>query len=166
MKQTPQDPQDQQDDQDAMIPVEDLELKISELTADLQRVHADFVNFKRRSEEDQDRVSDMAKVGIIMKFLPFFDTVERALEHIPEELQGNTWTKGIVQVSKQFESILKDLGVTRIEALDKPFDPNLHEAVSMDESGEGEEVVIEELQPGYMVNGFVIRHSMVKVGRR
>ncbi|HEV2412588.1 MAG TPA: nucleotide exchange factor GrpE [Candidatus Saccharimonadales bacterium] len=144
-----------------------LQPQIDQLTADLQRMQADFINFKRRSEQEQERLSDMAKVAVVMKFLPFVDNVKRALAHMPKELENDQWAKGVVQLGAQFTTILDELGVRRIEAVGHPFDPNLHEAVSVDdEAGEGEEVVVEELQPGYELDGFVLRHSVVKVGKR
>lgn len=81
--------------------------------------------------------------------LPIIDNFERALKHVPKELEGNEYVKGIEGIVRQFEKTLADIGVERIKAVGEPFDPHLHEAVSM-EAGDGkQEVVSEELQSGY-----------------
>jgi molecular chaperone GrpE len=148
-------------------PVEDQlgeqDVQIEELTADLQRVQADFANFRRRSEEDRASFIDMAKQDVILRVLPLLDNIHRALMHAPEELKDNQWAQGVAQIGKQAEDSLKALGIERIETLGQPFDPHLHEAIAHD--GEGE-TVIEELQPGYKIGNKVIRHAMVKVGKK
>lgn len=140
-----------------------LESKIEELTADLQRVHADFVNFRRRSEEEQGQIMVVAKQAVISQLLPLLDNLDRALSHIPKELESNSWAEGVAQVAKQSEVTLKELGVEKIQAKGQVFDPHLHEAVGL-EDGEGDhEVVAEELQTGYKIGETIIRPAMVKV---
>lgn len=143
----------------------DLQQQVDELTADLQRLQADFVNFRRRADDERSQLMDAAKVSILQKLLPAIDNIERALSHMPAELHDNQWAKGVTQVPKQLEGILNGLGVQKIAAMGEEFDPHLHEALSYDESGEGEEKVIEVLQDGYMVNDQVLRPAMVKVGK-
>lgn len=142
---------------------DEFQVQIDELTADVQRISADFANFKRRASDERQQLSDVAKTSVVSQLLPLFDNLERALTHMPDDLQGNAWAKGVAQLAKQFEEALNKLGVTRIPAKGQRFDPNLHEAVSY-EDGDGEEIVLEELQAGYQVNGQVVRHSIVKVG--
>lgn len=144
---------------------DDLQAKIEELTEDLQRVHADFVNFRRRSDDERAQLRDQAKIGVMMQLLPLIDNLDRALTHLPQELEDNQWAKGVGQLAKQFSGILKELGIEEIQAAGQPFDPHLHEAVSYDD-GEGEEIVEAELQKGYKLGDQVIRHSMVRVGRK
>lgn len=150
---------------DTQPKVQDLQQHVDELTADLQRVSADFANFKRRSDDERQQLSQTAKITVISQLLPLFDNIERALAHMPAELKDNQWAKGVAQLTKQFESTFKNLGVEKIIALGQPFNPSLHEAVSYEEDGEGEEVVVAELQAGYKAGDKVIRHSVVKVGR-
>jgi molecular chaperone GrpE len=146
--------------------VQELENTIGELTADLQRIQADFVNYRRRMEEDRAQLVQTTKAATIMKLLPMIDNIERALNHLPAELQDDTWVKGVVSLQKSLEKSLQDLGVTRIEALHQPFNPELHEAISM-EDGDGEqEVVIEELRAGYKLGDVVVRPTMVRVGHK
>ncbi|HSX48495.1 MAG TPA: nucleotide exchange factor GrpE, partial [Candidatus Nanoarchaeia archaeon] len=84
---------------------------------------------------------------------------------LPADLADNAWAKGVEQVAKQSQDILKSLGVEKIESVGQPFDHNLHEAVAVDGDGD-DEVVAEELQPGYQMGDKVIRHAMVKVSRK
>ncbi|HSH31799.1 MAG TPA: nucleotide exchange factor GrpE [Candidatus Saccharimonadales bacterium] len=150
--------------------VSQLQDKIAELEADLKRVQADFVNYKRRSDEERGEVLNLVKQDVVLQILPLLDNIGRALGHLPPELEQDGWARGVSQVAKQSEEILKSLGVTKIEALGQPFDPNLHDAIAYEESNatgqeSNVEVVTEELQPGYRLGDKVIRHAMVKVGR-
>lgn len=136
---------------------------IDELTADLQRVQADFVNFRRRTEEEKASIMVIAKESVILQLLPVIDNIERALAHQPAELKNNEWAKGVAQIAKQTEATLKEMGVKKIATAGEQFDPELHEAVGY-EDGDGEnEIIVEELQPGYFMGDRVIRHAMVKV---
>ena len=95
--------------------------------------------------------------------LPIVDNLERALKHVPKDLEGNDYVKGVQGVVKQFEKTFEEIGVERIKTVGEEFDPKLHEAVVMEE-GEGDhEVVSEELQAGYRLGDEVIRHAIVKV---
>lgn len=138
--------------------------EVQELTEHLQRLQAEFANFRRRSEEQRAGFIDSAKTEIMAEVMPLLDNVERAAAHLPEELKENAWAKGVSQISKQAQETLKNLGVEKIESLGQAFDPHIHEAVGSDDSG-ASEVVVEELRPGYRMNDKVIRPAMVKVGK-
>ena len=85
------------------------------------------------------------------------------MKHIPENLKDNDYIMGIKSILNQFEKVIKDLGVEKIQTVGQPFNPSVHEAVVMEE-GEGEhEIVVEELQSGYKIGDQVIRHAIVKV---
>lgn len=146
----------------------EFEERIEELTTDLQRVRADFENYRKRVEQEKEMARASGKVGAIMKLLPVIDNIERAIGHVPSDLADNAWAQGVVMLVKNLEKSLSGMNVTRIEA--KPgelFDPELHEAIQFDEDAEGEqEVIAEELQAGYRLGEDVIRHSMVKVTRK
>lgn len=139
--------------------------KLAELEADLKRVQADFVNYRRRQEDDRSQILDLAKQDVILQILPLLDNLDRALGHLPPELASNPWAKGVEQVLKQADKILSTLDVRRITALGQPFDHNLHEAIAYEDGSGDVEVVVEELQPGYKMGDKVIRHAMVKVGK-
>jgi molecular chaperone GrpE len=140
-----------------------LKQQLADLTEALQRERADAINVRRRSEEDRLRLGSFFKAQIVGELLPVIDNFERALRHVPKELEGNQYIKGIEGIVKQFEDSLVRLGVSRIKTVGEPFDPNLHEAVSMEEGDGDKEIISEELQPGYILGDEVIRHAMVKV---
>lgn len=143
--------------------VEDLKQQVGELTEALQRERADSLNIRRRHDEQIASLKDLVKVGVIEDLLPVIDNFERALKHVPKDLEDNDYVKGVSGVVKQFEDALNGMGVERIKTVGEHFDPNLHEAVGM-EDGDGEiEVISEELQSGYKLNDVIIRHAMVKV---
>jgi molecular chaperone GrpE len=143
--------------------VEVLEQQIADLTEALQRERADATNIRRRHEEQLGKLNTLVKAGVVAQLLPVIDNFERALKHVPQDLEGNDYIKGISAVVKQFEKTMSDLGVARIKTVGEPFDPNLHEAVSMEEGDGDQEIVSEELQSGYTLGDEVLRHAMVRV---
>lgn len=147
---------------------EELEQQVHELTQDLQRVRADFENYRKRVEQEKELARAGGKVGAIMKLLPVIDNIERAIAHTPEELKENKWAQGVSGLVKNLQKSLEALNLTRIDAsAGAKFDPELHEAIQFDEAAEGDnEVIAEELQPGYKLGDDVIRHSMVKVTKK
>lgn len=144
----------------------DLLHQLGELTEALQRERADATNLRRRYDEQIASLQSIAKASVVRELLPVIDNFERALKHVPPQLAKDDYIKGIDVIVKQFEKTLADLGVQRIKTVGEPFDPNMHEAVSV-EDGDGEhEIVSEELQPGYMMGEEVLRHAMVRVKRQ
>lgn len=143
---------------------QELQLKADELTNDLQRLRADFENYRKRVDTEKTQLSDLAKAATIMKLLPVIDTIERAVAHAPAELADNQWAKGVTSLTKNLEKSLQELGLARIQAAPgTDFNPSQHEAVMMDETEGDKQVVAEELRAGYTLSGQVIRPSMVKV---
>lgn len=141
----------------------DLRAQVDELTAALQRERADALNAARRHDEQLASVREHAKVAVVHELLPVIDNFERALKHTPSELKINDFVKGVEVIVKQFEKTLADLGVSRIETVGKVFNPELHEAVSVEEGKGDKEIVSEELQSGYKLGDKVVRHAMVRV---
>lgn len=142
---------------------EALEQQIADLTEALQRERADVINVRRRHEEQIISLKNLVKSQIIEELLPVIDNFERALKHVPAELKGNDYIKGVNGVVKQFEKTLADFGVERIKTVGEHFDPNLHEAVGMEDGDGDKEIIIEEHQAGYKLGDDIIRHAMVKV---
>ncbi len=140
-----------------------LQQQVGELTEALQRERADVTNVRRRHEEQLANLKSVVKASVVRDLLPVVDNFERALKHVPAELQGNDYIKGVEGIVKQFEKTLGDIGVERIKTVGEPFDPQYHEAVSMEEGEGATEVVSEELQAGYKIGDEVIRHAMVRV---
>jgi molecular chaperone GrpE len=140
-----------------------LQQQVSELTEALQRERADAMNLRRRHDEQLASLKTTVKASVVRDLLPVIDNFERALKHVPPELEGNGYVLGTQSIVKQFEKVLADLGVERIKTVGEPFDPRYHEAVSMDEGDGDTEVVSEELQSGFRIGEDVIRHAMVRV---
>lgn len=137
--------------------------QLTELTADLQRLQAEFINFKRRSEEERTRAVAAGKEQAAIALLPVLDNIERAVAHEPEDIKDHAWVKGVSAVSKQLGSQLEAIGLVKIGVVGEPFDPEKHDAIAVDE-GEGDtEVVSAVLQTGYQFGDQIIRHAMVKV---
>lgn len=141
---------------------EELAAENARLTEALQRERADATNVRRRAEEDRVKLGSFYKANVVRELLPVIDNFERALKHVPKELEKNDYIKGVQGVVKQFEQVLAKLGVERIKTVGEPFDPALHEAVSHEEGDGKTEVVSEELQAGYVLGDEVIRPAMVR----
>lgn len=140
-----------------------LEQQIAELTHALQRERADAINLRRRHDEEMAGLRTRSKANVVRELLPVIDNFERALKHVPEDLKDHDFVKGVQGVVTQFEKTLKDMGVERIKTVGEPFDPVLHEAVSMEDGDGTREIVSEELQAGYKLGDDIIRHAMVRV---
>ncbi len=138
--------------------------EIAELRDRVARQMAEFDNFRKRTDREKTvRFDDGAKY-ILEKLLPVVDNFERGLGQIPEEKKEDPFVTGMEAVLKQLMKVLSDSGVTAIEAKGEPFDPERHNAVMhVDDENEGENVVVEELQKGYLYKDQVLRYSMVKV---
>lgn len=145
---------------------EELNSKIAELTEALQRERADATNIRRRHEAEISSLRNRVKSMVISDLLPVIDNFDRALKHVPKDLEDNEYVKGVSAVVKQFENTLSEMGVERIKTVGEHFDPNLHEAVSMDDGDGNDDIVSEELQSGYKIGDDVIRHAMVRVKKQ
>lgn len=143
--------------------LKDIEKQLDEVTDALKRERADATNIRRRHEEDIENLRTKSKINVVRELLPVIDNLERALKHVPKDLEKNDYIKGVQGVVKQFEKTLADIGVERIKATGEHFDPHLHEAVSMEEGNGKHEIVSEELQAGYRLGDDIIRHAMVRV---
>ena len=140
------------------------DLKIEELEDKVKRQLAEFENFRNRTEKEKSRMYEFGARDVIEKMLPVVDNFERGLAAIPEAEKGGPVASGMEMIYKQMMTTLEGLGVTPIDALNKPFDPNFHNAVMHVEDEEIEEsTVVEEFQKGYIYKEHVIRYSMVKV---
>lgn len=140
------------------------DLKIEELNDRLIRNMAEFDNFRKRSDKEKAQMFEIGARDIIEKVLPVIDNFERGLGAISEEEREGAFAQGIEKIYKQLVTSLTDAGLKPIEAVGKPFDPNFHNAVMHAEDPEqGDNLVAEEFQKGYMYRNTVVRHSMVKV---
>jgi molecular chaperone GrpE len=147
---------------------QELEQQVGELTSDLQRTRADFENYRKRIDAEKVAARESGQASAILKLLPVIDNIERAITYMPEDLKDHAWAQSVANLVKQLDKSLEGLHLKRIEAVQgTEFNPELHEAIQFDEDAQGDkEVVAEELQAGYLLNGQPIRHAMVKVTRQ
>lgn len=129
-----------------------------------QRAQADFENYKKREEAKQAEILEFAKEVTVVKLLPTLDALQQGLKHAPENVDEK-WLAGINGTLVQLDKVLTELGVKRIEAVGKQFDPNFHEAVR-EVAGDKDGEVVEELQTGFELNGKVIRPSQVVISKK
>lgn len=138
--------------------------QIEELTLKLTRMQADYNNLKRRTDIEKKGSVDFGIETLACELLPVLDNFERALEAESDKEAG--FYQGIKMIYSQFVEILNKMGIEEIDALHNAFDPNLHNAIMVEESEEHEEdIVIGILQKGYKFKDKVIRPSMVKVSK-
>lgn len=129
-----------------------------------QRTQADFVNYKRRIEQEKRDWGRSAKADIVLRILPTLDDLTRAVKSLPPDLARSDWAQGIVLIERKFQSDLESLGLKRLEPVGKPFDPWESEALmhqSSDEHPSG--TATAEVRAGYTLDGKVIRPAQVIV---
>jgi molecular chaperone GrpE len=129
-----------------------------------QRTQADFVNFKRRTEQERSEYARGARGDIVARLLGPLDDLDRAVASLPSGLADNDWAQGVVLIARKFHSALDALGVRPIEAEGKPFDPYQEEAVAREPSqAVPAESVTQVVRSGYAIDGRVIRPAQVVV---
>jgi len=133
--------------------------KEAELTDALQRLQAEFENYKKRTAKECASTGDSASADVISRFLPVIDSFELAKKNV-----DGVAKEGIDSLYNQFLTILTDVGLEVIDTKGK-FDPHMHEALLTEESETEKNMIIEELQKGFTFKGRVLRHSKVKVSR-
>jgi molecular chaperone GrpE len=128
-----------------------------------QRSAADFANYKRRTDEERATLGQFSNAILIGKLLAVLDDFDRALDSVPPEAH-DAWIDGVKLVERKLRNVLESEGVTPIEAMGQPFDPNIHEAVAHEDTAEHpDNEVIGEVQRGYRLHDRVIRPSLVRV---
>ena len=152
----------------AEVPAEEVPSELDKLRADLAaekdkylRLAAEYDNFRKRSARERDNIYADVKADTLLKLLPVYDNLERALKNPTAD---EAYRKGVEMTMNQFLETLKAMGVTPIEAEGKPFDPTLHNAVMhMEDPERGEQEIVQEFQKGFKMGERVIRFSMVQV---
>ena len=136
--------------------------KAESYLANWQRAQADFINYKRRSEQEKEEISKFANSALMLNLLSILDDLKRAFASIPPDLDELSWVDGIRLIERKLLANLEAQGLSPIKALGESFDPYLHEAIRQDKGKEG--IVIEEAQKGYKLHDRVIRPSRVVIG--
>jgi len=135
-----------------------------EYYAQLQRVMADFDNYRKRVVKEKDAQYSVILSEVITEFLPVIDNLEKSLETNADDEVSKAWKNGVELIYRQFTEVLNKLGAEEIKAVGEQFDPNFHNAVMhVEDENVGDNVIVEELRKGYKLKDRIIRHSMVKV---
>jgi len=152
----------QQDDHDfASLQAELIETqaKLDEMMNISKHALADLQNYKKRTEEEKGAFVTFANADLVAAILPALNNFERALKHDPKDAE---WAKGVEQIYNQLKGELEKRGLAPINALGQKFDPRMHEAL-LTAPGE-KDLVLEELEKGWMLGDRVIKPTRVKVG--
>lgn len=142
-----------------------LQSTVDELTRDLQRVAADFANYRRRNEAERSDFARFAKSELIGKLLEVLDNFDRALDTVPADLRGQSWVEGIWLVERKLRDILASEGLEEVGSVGKPFDPYVHEAIAHVDSSEPEGTVVDEVRKAYKLHDRILRPALVTVAK-
>ncbi len=142
--------------------IKELTHKTRELTDSLQRLQAEFENYKKRVEKEKQDLIRYASQNLIIKLLPIVDSFEIALKNHKDK---NKFLEGMKLVFSQFYSLLEKEGLKQINPLGEKFDPNKHEVLICDKSNKPDNTIIKVLQKGYILNNKPIRHAKVKIAK-
>ena len=141
---------------------EKLTAELNETKDKLLRVMAEYDNFRKRSQKEKEMAYGDTKASTIAEFLPVYDNFIRAMSAEAADL--DSFKKGIEMIFNQYGETFKKLGVESFGEKGETFDPNIHNAVMhVDDETVGDNIIVEELMPGYKYKEKIIRHSMVKV---
>ena len=147
--------------------LEEQKAKAAEYLDGWQRARAEFANYKKRIEKEQEDMIKSANGALIIRLLPVMDDFERAFQTLPLGLIGMTWLEGIALIQRKLQILLEQEGAVVVETEGQMFDPILHQAVTYEESEEHEEgQIIGEVQKGYKMGDKVLRPSLVRVAKR
>lgn len=138
-----------------------------ELISRLQRLQAEFDNYRRRTQTEKEELAKFAIQDFLLRLLPVIDNFERAIDAASDAKDASSLYEGVEMIYRQLIDVLGKEEVFPIDAVGEPFDPNKHEAFMVEESDEVDEnIVLEEFKRGYEFRGKVIRPSMVKVSQK
>lgn len=144
--------------------IEERDRKLEEYFSALQRLQAEFENYKKRAERERTEYIEQANAALVEKLLPVLDDFERALS--TEGSDFHSFKKGVEIIFSQFRKVLEGDGLSPIDALGEEFDPYYHEAVLTACGDYEDDTVIEVLEKGYLFRNRCLRPSKVKVGKR
>ncbi len=142
--------------------LKDAEMKAQDYLSKLQRVQADFINYKRRIEQERSSFVQQAESDLILSILPVKDDLERALEATPKDIKHHPWVDGMRHIQRKLVSTLEGRGLKRIRSVGETFDPNYHESAAL--APGAEDKVVKEIKAGYTLHEKVLRPCTVLVG--
>ena len=143
--------------------LEEYKLKAEEYYNHMQRLKAEFDNYRKRTQKEKEDIAKYGSERIIVSLLPVLDNLERAIESTQTNKDFESFSQGVEMIRRQFMKILEDEGLSPIETVGTGFDPNVHEALLREASDKEDNTILAELQKGYYLKDKVIRPSQVKV---
>ncbi len=144
----------------------DWQKQAEEYLAGWQRAQADYLNLKREMEEKIAQLKDLAKADVLLEFLPIYNNLISAFEHIPDQYQQENWAVGFAHIRNQLDKFLTDQGISRIDAVGQKFDPQIYEAVEVVYQADKEDdEIIKEVVPGYKLGDKILIHPKVVVNK-
>ena len=159
-----QEPEDDAEENVGPNTLPEAQENIAELNERIVRLTADFDNFRKRAQRDKDEARQFANQGLLERLLPILDNFEMALTAVKDA--DSSVRDGVQMILDQLLSVLKESGVEPVDALGQPFDPNLHEALSQEETTDAEEgTVVQQVQCGYKLNDRLVRPARVVVAK-
>jgi len=142
--------------------LEDCQKQAEEYLNGWKRAKADLINFRKEMEKRQTELIEFANAGLILDLLPIYESLKRAVLHA--ESSGQDLKEGIKQIKKQFEDLLKNLGIEEIKTVGEKFNPEFHESVGKrKEEGKEEGIILEEIKAGYIMNSKILEPAKVIV---
>ncbi|HIH32216.1 TPA: nucleotide exchange factor GrpE [Candidatus Woesearchaeota archaeon] len=139
--------------------------QFDDLTTTLQRIQAEFENYKKRIEKENQSLIKNANADLIKQLLPVLDSFELAIKNSNGNQEIDKFKKGLELIYAQLFNIMEDQGLRIIDTKNQKFDPYKHEVLLVKESGKEEDFILEEFQKGYMLNSIVLRHSKVMIAK-
>ena len=141
--------------------LEEAKKKMEEYLNGWKRSKADYLNLEKKMAEEKMSFVRLANIEFVQSFLPLLDSFRKLKEHLPDKIKGSDWEKGLGQLDKQLGKFLEEIGLERIKTTNEKFNPNFHEAVG--KKGKGDKI-IQEIEPGYLLHGEIVRPAKVIVG--
>jgi molecular chaperone GrpE len=153
--------------QEAHAEREQLKAQVVENLDGWQRARAEFANYKRRVEAERAELTASAGAEALKRVLPAVDDFERAIQTLPDDLKDHPWVNGVLMVQRKLNAALEQSGITPLATNPgDPFDPNVHEAITHEDSDQfGSEQIIGEVQRGYKIGDRILRPALVRVAR-
>jgi len=131
------------------------------------RLQAEFENFRQRLRREKEEWQEIANAKLLKEIVDIMDNFSLALETMKHARKKDAIIEGINMIYKQFENLLQNEGVIKIEVIGKPFDPSLHEAVGIEEVEDGEDnIIVKEISPGYLFKNKLLRPAKVIVSKK
>jgi molecular chaperone GrpE len=150
-------------EEDAQEVIEKLMAQRDDYLDQLQRSRAEFINYRKRTDQERMKLGEVVTANTLAQFLPVIDDFDRAMSVAPDDSVDSGWVSGIAMIRTKLQGMLERAGVTEVEGVNAPFDPAVHEAVA-NEPGSSGQVVVEVYQKGYRLGDTLLRAAMVKTG--